>query len=136
MILFIIICVIVLSSFGYRPYPYYGRYYPRSIFFGPRRYIYHRPMGCGMHRHHGPMRCGPMGGPRRWHLGQYNAKLWLAIQSFFIFHCLIITLIITILQLSLCQKNRLIIMFKVSTFYCNETNTIDKIISTNQNINI
>lgn len=73
MILFVIICVIVLSSLSYRR-PMRGWYYYSSpLFFGAHRH--HRPMGPrpfarGPHHgpapffggpHHGP---GPMHGPR------------------------------------------------------------------------
>ena len=64
MILFVIICVIVLSSLSYRR-PRYGFGY-RPLFFGA--YRHHRPMHhihMGPHSHHGPRRMhGPMGGPR------------------------------------------------------------------------
>ena len=72
MILFVIICVIVLSSLSYRRPMYGWRWYNRPLFFRP--YRHHRPMGHmhmgprpfgrGPHFSHGPMH-GPMGGPRR-----------------------------------------------------------------------
>lgn len=75
MILFLIICVIVLSSLTYRR-PMYGYgWFNRPMFFRSRRHYGPRPMGPrpmgprsfggGPRMGHGPMGHGPMGGPRR-----------------------------------------------------------------------
>lgn len=71
MILFLIICVIVLSSLTYRR-PMYGfGWYNRPLFFRPHRHHHGprpmgpRPFGRGPGFGPRPMGHGPMGGPRR-----------------------------------------------------------------------
>ncbi len=57
MILFVIICVVVLSSLCWRPRPYYGGWFGRPMFY---HHNHHRPMNGPMDRFGGGR--PPMGG--------------------------------------------------------------------------